>query len=168
MTQYEVFLDDPANGSSSYFLGALGFTGTIGQNNAFFGGLVVNDEVLAAAQNGNFGYVESTDSYFYTPFTANTVAPGITDTALATLGFAPRTYAITAGSGGGSKLDYTQIAQIVASGDVAVAGTVARLGIVVPHSGTMSAIIPEPSTFVLLGLGMVGLVGFARRQRKSA
>jgi threonine dehydrogenase-like Zn-dependent dehydrogenase len=169
VTRYDVYLDDPADGSASYFLGALGFTGTINQD-AAFGALAVNDEVNATTFDGvggGFTYVKASDSFFFTPFTANTVAPGITDTApLLPEGFVARTYAITAGSGGGSKLDFVQIAQIVASGSVDVDGTVARLGIVTPASGTMTP-IPEPSTFVLLGMGAVGLAFLAKRRKSS-
>lgn len=166
LTRYDVFIDDPLNNSLSYFLGALGFTGLINQDKAGSKNtIIVNSDDSALAFDG-LNYDMTQDSFFFQPFTDNPVSPGITDSAAGAEGVLSRTYAITAGSGGGSALDYWQIAQIVASGDVAVAGALARNGVNCPGQGTMTSTpIPEPSTLVLLGLGVVGLVGLARRKR---
>ena len=50
-------------------------------------------------------------------------------------------------------------------------GTIHGQTISLGHEGNWTGFqlryIPEPSTFVLLGLGTLGLVGFGQRRRKS-
>lgn len=170
LTRYDVSIDDPLNKNLSYFLQALSFSGKINQLKAF-GALVVDDNVNAATYTAipGSGYVGGQDSFFFNPFPANLGPGGITDSALATTGVAQRTYGITAGTGPG-QFDLMQVAQIVAQGDVTVGGAIARnaLTLTIPGgTAVMSAVIPEPSSFVLMGLGAVGLTVLARR-RKAA
>ncbi len=166
LVRHDVFIDDPLNANASYFLQSLGFTGVIAQNQAF-AFLAVDSSVQAAVFDANAaaGYSKSSDSFFFSPFAENTVAPGITDSAGA--GLLQRTYSINAGSGGGSQLDLVQIAQIVTSSDVLVAGAIGRSGKTFVGSGVMQ--VPEPSSLALFAIGTIWMVRHAlvRRRRRS-
>lgn len=127
---YSVYLDDPDNVYLSYFVRDFQFTGTINQIQAF-GTTTVNDNVTAAALHGQGGYDKNFDSYFYVPFTTNAAGQGIVQST--------NSYAITAGTGGGSQYDVIQLAYIVAIGDVAYSGVVAHNASQVTVSGVLSA-----------------------------
>ncbi len=130
LTAYDVYLDDPNNQLLSYFADSFQFNGAINQVSGP-GSIPVNDNQAATSLNGVGGYSKLTDSYFFTPWTDNTFSPGVVQTAT--------TYAITAGTGGGSQFDVIQLAHIVASGNVAFSGVVARNGQSTPVSGTLVA-----------------------------
>lgn len=190
LTRYDVFLDDPTNALGSYFLQLLGFSGNINQDAAGSKNtLRVNDDFNAGENDGN-NYDPTVDSYFFGPFAPDNLASpavgvsGIQDIAIganpavagnvANLpeGVLPRQFVINAGSGGGSTVDNLQIAQIVASGNVTVSGNVARSGasgvLSIVGSPVMTSVIPEPSSFVLLGMGAVALAVMARRRKTAA
>ena len=162
LTGFTVTISDPSAQLGAFFLDHLTFTGPINQIKAF-GAVDVNDEVAAATWNvtPGSGYNKALDSYFFTPFTANTVAPGIVQGA--------NSYAITAGSGGGNLLSSATVAYIVASGTVSYEGTVSRgvgaSGADFPVSGTLA--VPEPGTMLLMGLGAMIAIPALRRRRSA-
>ncbi|MGE0536962.1 MAG: Calx-beta domain-containing protein [Pirellulales bacterium] len=129
LTAYDIFLDDPSDSLRSYFAG-LQFNGAINQLSGP-GTLPVNDNQAAATLHGTGGYDRLLDSYFFSPFTEFLVAPGIVQTA--------SSYAIQAGTGGGSALDLVQLAHIVAAGDLSFAGVIGRSGSTIDVSGVLSS-----------------------------
>lgn len=170
--RYDVYLDDPLNNSLSYFLQALGFSGNIKQDKGGFGKnlnkIVVDDNDDAVnIWDDPPNYTAAEDSYFFQPFTLNTVGSGITDSPNTNEGIQQRTYGITAGSGVDDTFDVVQIAQIVAADiSIAISGGVARTGLVHTAAGNNIMWAPEPSTFALLGMGAIGLGFFVKRRRR--
>lgn len=164
LSGYTVSIVDPSAAKGAFFLDHLTFTGPIGQLKAF-GAIDVNDDTNANTFNviAAPAYQKALDSYFFAPFTANTVAPGITQTA--------NTYAITAGSGGGNLISAATIAYIVGpSGGpdvVHYSGTVSRgvgnEGADFQVAGVLA--VPEPGTLALLGLGAMIAIPVLRRRK---
>jgi hypothetical protein len=150
---FDVFIDDPADQKASWFVTQLTFTGNIMQLKA--GPASVNDNVNAGLFDGFFGYNKLLDSYFFEPFTSRTESPGIVETS--------SSYAITAGSGGGSELDKVQIAYLAVAGEsVQYSGTISRLGVDYAVSGILA--VPEPATWLLLALGAAAAAIMHRRR----
>lgn len=168
LLSYTVYVDDDANASASYFLDNLAFTGKILQDKAGIKAanqnVIVDTEEDADAWDGA-NYDKLMDSWFTAPWTSNTVDPGFVDSLDGAAGLLDRTYAITAGSGGGSTLDKVQVAYIVAEGPISYAGLIGRQGANFGVQGVLA--IPEPSTAILLGLGGLAMIGIARRRSRT-
>jgi hypothetical protein len=165
LLSYTVYVDDDANASASYFLDNLAFTGKILQDKAGGKNTVIVDTEDDADNWDGINYDKLADSWFTAPWTDNTVAPGFVDSLAGAAGLLDRTYAITAGSGGGSTLDKVQVAYIVAEGPISYAGLIGRQGANFGVQGVLA--IPEPSTAILLGLGGLAMIGIARRRSRT-
>ncbi|MBX7072873.1 MAG: PEP-CTERM sorting domain-containing protein [Pirellulales bacterium] len=131
----DVTLDADDANLASFFLDQLTFTGGIKQTKAY-SKIKVDTETNAAAFTADplSGYDMDQDSWFSSPWTENLVSPSIVEAA--------NSYAITAGTGGGSQLNTVPVGRIVANTNVDFAGIVARLAVEYPLAGTFN--IPTP------------------------
>ena len=150
---FNVFVSDSDNANTSFFATAI-FTGPILQKEVL-GTIPVDDNVTAASANGAGGYNMALDSYFYKPWTDNTVSvagppavPGILDQ--------PGLYQINAGTGPSSQYNSLQLAYIAATGNVDFVSTISRTlgpGQSMDFIVTGTLAVPEPGSIALLAVG---------------
>jgi len=156
LTAYDFTVNGNDAASSSFFATiTFSTTGTINQIK-FNGTTDVNDVTSATNFDNVLGYSKAQDSWFYTPWSSNVVTPpGITLTS--------SSYAIAAGTGGGSQLNSALFAHIVSSSPVSWSGTISRTGTDFTVSGS-TAPVPEPASLAVLSLASMTLL--ARRRAR--
>jgi hypothetical protein len=157
LTQVVLFVDGDDGAELSFFV-SLTFTGPFNEIAAFGGGADAIDDSPTYEFDPVYTAAKGQDSFFYT--NANFVQ-------VTTLDHGTDSYVIEAGTGGGSQHLRISLGQLVVPTGEAINyhGVISRQG--ANHEVAGVIMTPEPGTFLMMSLGLAGLVAFDRRNRAS-